>query len=204
MHPYLKGPRKQQPETSGICMKHFLRFVTSGLILFAGHANATTFHTNDADRNAGDIIQLALPLAGLGLTWLKDDPEGRKPWAYSILGTALSTQVLKEAFAHTALGERPNGGHYSFPSGHVSSSCAASVFMGRRYGWSYGAPALVAAGFVAYSRVDEELHHWRDVIAGCALGAAFSFYLVPSLNPDLVVMPTWSGTNPAIHVVLRF
>jgi membrane-associated phospholipid phosphatase len=178
-------------------------FVIAG-IATSSTAQAVSWHPTDADRGAGDFLQIALPAVGLGMTLFKGDKEGSKQWAYSMVGTALSTQVLKQAFDHTDWGERPNGGRQSFPSGHTSSACAGAVFIGRRYGWEYGAPAMLPAAFVAYSRVDEELHHWRDVIAGCAIGAAFSYYFVQPDGVSLVVIPEISSHETGVRLVLSF
>lgn len=142
-----------------------------------------TIHTKDSDRGAGDIIQVVLPALGLGMAFAKDDTEGLKQWAYTMAGAGLTTQALKAAFNSTDWGTRPNGGSNSFPSGHTTAACAGAGFIGRRYGWQYGAPALLPAAFVGYTRVDEDLHHPRDVIAGCAVGLGFS-YLFTNRQPE--------------------
>ena len=143
-------------------------------------------HTEDGDRAIGDVVQIALPALALGTALYKDDDEGIKEWAYSFGSTALATAALKKAANSTAWGTRPNGGQNSFPSGHTSSACSAASFIGRRYGWNYGGVAMLPAAFVGYSRVDEGLHHWRDVLAGCALGVGFSYYFVQPEHPHAI------------------
>ncbi len=170
----------------------------------AANSYAQSLPSGDADRSAGDLIQLALPAAGLAAAWWQGDSTGAKQWAYTMAATGLSTQVLKQAFNNTALGERPNGGNQSFPSGHTSSACAGAAFIGRRYGWQYGIPAFVPAAFVAYSRVDEGLHHWRDVVAGCALGATLSYYLTESKQQSLAITPDVLGGHLAVTAVWSF
>jgi membrane-associated phospholipid phosphatase len=149
-----------------------------------------TIHTEDSDRAAGDILEVALPAIGLGTALYKGDTEGMKEWTYSLGATMLTTSALKRAFNSTSWGERPNGGQNSFPSGHTSAACSGASFIGQRYGWTYGAAAMVPAAFVGYSRVDEGLHHWRDVVAGCAIGVGFSYWLVdPENKHNLSIVP---------------
>jgi membrane-associated phospholipid phosphatase len=113
-----------------------------------------------------------------------------KEWAYDMGATTLATLTLKRAFDSTAWGTRPNGGQNSFPSGHTSSACAGAAFIGQRYGWAYGAAAMLPAAFVGYSRVDENMHHWRDVAAGCALGVGFSMLFVhPEEKRAISIIP---------------
>jgi membrane-associated phospholipid phosphatase len=69
-------------------------------------------------------------------------------------------------------------------------------FLQERYGWKFGVPALVAASAVAYIRVDQGKHYWRDVIVGGALGYGAALLTV---TPDdatylaPIVGPGWAG-----------
>lgn len=184
---------KRQPRLLSSC----------GLAILAlanvNRCGAESFQSADADRYAGDLLQIAIPVAGLGLSWLKNDSAGAKQWLESMTSTSLATIALKRATDHTDWGERPNGGRFSFPSGHTASACAGAFFIGQRYGWNYGLPALLPAGFVGYSRVDHDLHHWRDVIAGCALGAAISSHFTNTL-----LTPELSGQTMSLHLAITF
>ncbi|MEN0057208.1 MAG: phosphatase PAP2 family protein, partial [Bdellovibrio sp.] len=67
--------------------------------------------------------------------------------------------------------ERPSGrDHLSFPSGHGSSAFATATSLAYSYGYKVGIPAYALAGFVAASRVNENIHWLSDVVAGAALG----------------------------------
>jgi membrane-associated phospholipid phosphatase len=137
-------------------------------------ANLIDETRDDPDRAAGDIFQVLNPLIATGVTLYKRDYQGTRQYAYDFAATFAATQLLKYSFNHTAWGERPNGGSESFPSGHTSSACSAAAFISDRYGWQYSLPLYGTALFTGYSRVDEHFHHWRDVIAGCALSYGIS------------------------------
>ncbi|MGH8491587.1 MAG: phosphatase PAP2 family protein [Moraxellaceae bacterium] len=162
-------------------------FATLPLLLFVslclsiGHSHAAMVHTQDSDQAAGDVFQYLLPALGLTGALYTGDQEGVKQWAQSMGATMLATTALKKGFNSTSWGERPNGGQNSFPSGHTSMACAGATFIGERYGWDLGAAAMVPAAFVGWNRVAEDMHHWRDVIAGCALGVGLTMWLT---NPE--------------------
>jgi membrane-associated phospholipid phosphatase len=124
-----------------------------------------------AIESAGDALQLALPAAAGGMTlWYRDWP-GTLQFGASAGVTLGVTYLLKYTVNET----RPNGGSQSFPSAHTSISFSAAEFMRKRYGWEYGIPAYAAASFVAYSRVEANEHHPRDVVAGAGIGIISSY-----------------------------
>ena len=145
--------------------------------------------TSDSDRFAGDVIQLAIPATGLAMAYARDDSTGMKMLGKTAVSNAVTTQGLKYAFNSTPWGTRPNGGSYSFPSGHTSSACAGAAFIGQRYGWRYGSLAMIPAAYVGWSRVDEHLHHVRDVVAGCALGITSGLIFTQPLPGNTTVTP---------------
>ncbi len=121
-----------------------------------------------ADRieKAGTVLQIALPVAASVLTIGHRDAAGALQLAISIGVSEAITLGLKHAVNET----RPNGGNFSFPSGHTSLSFTSAEFMRRRYGWAFGAPAYAVAAFVGYSRVESRQHYAHDVIAGAGIG----------------------------------
>ena len=66
--------------------------------------------------------------------------------------------------------ERPDGGRFSFPSGHTSSTFATAAVLHRYYGWRVGIPAYGFATFIGGSRLQENRHYPSDVIFGAAIG----------------------------------
>ena len=65
---------------------------------------------------------------------------------------------------------RPDGGRYSFPSGHASSSFAFASVLGRHLGWRVSVPAHTIAAYVAASRLQENRHFATDIAIGAAMG----------------------------------
>jgi membrane-associated phospholipid phosphatase len=132
--------------------------------------------------HAGTALMFALPAAALLATWTLDPDNGSDVAANShwlrmggtprhdlilALGRAgVTTGVLKYTVDET----RPNGGAHSFPSGHASAAFTGAEFIRKEYGWGWGAPAYLAASFVAWSRVEADKHYTHDVLAGAAIG----------------------------------
>ncbi len=162
-----------------------------GLLCAMVLPSAANAWVSDPDLVAGDVFQFAPALFGAGLAWHRNDMEGEKQLAYTVASTFAATHAIKYAFNNTAWGERPNGSDYSFPSGHTSMACSGAAFLQERYGWHYGLPGYLVAGFIGYTRVDEDMHHWRDVAAGCALAYGMGRLFTSRWHdPNLVITPT--------------
>ena len=65
---------------------------------------------------------------------------------------------------------RPNGGPYSFPSGHTSSAFTVAPILEQRFGWKVGAPAYLFAVMTGLGRMEDRKHFASDVLAGAMLG----------------------------------
>jgi hypothetical protein len=124
----------------------------------------------------------ALPAAALLATWTLEPVDGvnsddnsrwllmggtpRHDLVLAMARAGVTTGILKYTVNET----RPNGGAHSFPSGHASAAFTGAEFIRKEYGWGWGAPAYVAASFVAWSRVEADKHYTHDVLAGAAIG----------------------------------
>jgi len=146
-----------------------------------------------ADAMSGHVVMAAVPVAAFALAFFQDDVEGEKQWLRNVLANQFLTSVARLGFNETSWGERPNGGGYGFPSGHVAFIGSGASFLHERYGWQYGVPAWILTGYVAWTRVDNDNHHWRDVIASTALsygvGKLFvtpenASHLAPVIGPE--------------------
>ena len=102
--------------------------------------------------------------------------------------------------------KRPNGGTRSFPSGHTSFSFAGAEFIRKEYGWGWGTPALLVAGFVGWSRVQADQHYTRDVLAGAAIGvlANHDFWRRKSRAGSLAFAPAMLESGRTLTPGLAF
>lgn len=150
---------------------------------------------NGPDVVATDILTAVVPLTGLAVAYFTDDIEGQKQWLRNTAVNQVLTTALRVGFNQTSLGERPDGNPYGFPSGHQAFITSGAAFLGERYGWKWGAPAYMAAAYVAYVRVEEDKHHWRDVLASGALAYGVALltvtpenatYLAPIIGPQFL------------------
>ena len=146
-----------------------------------------------ADAMSGHIVMALLPLSGITAAYLQNDQEGKKQWLRNIGANQIIISIARIGFNEAEIGQRPEGGGYGFPSGHVAVAGAGASYWQERYGWEYGIPAWLAAGYVAWVRVDQNNHHWRDVIASgvisYGIGKLFitpqdASYIAPVIGPD--------------------
>jgi PAP2 superfamily len=89
--------------------------------------------------------------------------------AHAVNGIITST--MKLSFNRT----RPSGGPYSYPSGHTSTAFTSAGVIYYDLGPKYGIPALVAATYVGFSRLQENKHYLSDIIAGAILGTYIGY-----------------------------
>jgi len=125
--------------------------------------------------DSGDILQMAIPFAGLVTTIAKKDWQGTKQLALSYGSSIIVTHSLKRIVRK----ERPEGRELfdAFPSGHATSAFSGASFIQRRYGWKYGKWAYLGAAVVGVSRVEgpDGWHDYLDVLAGAAIGIGFTY-----------------------------
>ena len=79
-------------------------------------------------------------------------------------------QVLTYGIKGSVRRSRPEGGGFSFPSGHTTAAFASATVLQRHFGWKVGLPAYGAATYVAAQRVQGKRHYLSDVAFGAALG----------------------------------
>ena len=170
-------------------------YLAAILVMFVLHAG-TAAANRAGEQAAGDAIEALLPVLAFGTAYFKDDSLGVRQWMHDTALHEVLFSVLVVGFNQTSLGKRPRGGGYSFPSGHAGFAFAQAGFLQERYGWEYGAPALALATAVSYIRVDIRKHHWRDVIAGSALGyscALLTTTPLKALHLAPTIGPGWMG-----------
>ena len=70
--------------------------------------------------------------------------------------------------------------------------------------WQYGTPAYLAASVVGYSRVEADKHFVSDVIAGAAIANVVAFFLVDSIDEDVVIIPVFNSRKPNFGILAHF
>ena len=139
--------------------------VTGIVTLVAGNTSASS-------PDSGKAVAIAIPLAAGGVVLLHDwDWRGAKELTVDTALTVGTALLLKQIVRE----QRPDKSDWhSFPSDTAALAFAPASFLWDRYGWQYGAPAYLAAGYVGYERVNSKQHHWYDVAASAALGWGYS------------------------------
>lgn len=153
--------------------KAFSSGLAAALLLGATPAHAATSDT------AGTAVAIALPLTAAGIAITKNDWNGVVDLGLTTLATVGTAYALKQIVKE----RRPDGSDFkSFPSDTTALAASGSSFLWARYGWQYGLPATVATGFVAWSRVDANKHHWYDTAASAAISIGFAAFFTPRFS----------------------
>jgi len=161
-----------------------IALILSGIFPTAGRAKDSNL------QSFGDVMQIALPAAGLAGTFIADDPEGRYQWLKAVGGTVATVHVWKIAADKTrpdAVGER------SFPSGHTAGAFSGAAFIDSRYGHWWGIPAYLCAIATGYSRVNADAHFWNDVVAGASTAMMFNWYFTSPYSERVSLLPAEIG-----------
>jgi membrane-associated phospholipid phosphatase len=87
-----------------------------------------------------------------------------------LISAQIVAQTLTAGIKLSARRSRPDGGEFSFPSGHTSVTFATATVMQRHFGWKAGLPSYALASYVAASRVHVKRHFLSDVAFGAAIG----------------------------------
>lgn len=136
----------------------------------------------DALTSAGDILQIALPVAAAVCA---QHQHRLASYAVGFAAQTAVAQSFKYGLGDAPLNQRPNGTSHGFPSGHT-----AAAFSGATDLSTHCAPgnvplalsAVGAAALVGASRVHADEHDMVQVLAGAALGA-FSTGLTVTRTP---------------------
>lgn len=150
-----------------------------------------------------DIVMLALPVATLAGVLIERDWDGLVQGIETAGATAAATLILKYAVCE----RRPDGSDmHSFPSAHSAVSFATAAFLQRRYGWAFGAPAYALAAYVGWGSVYSGKHHWWDVVAGGAIGAASAYIFTKPFakKHNLQVSPVSDGRSVGVYASMEF
>lgn len=165
-------------------------------------------NTQKAISASTDVLALALPAATLVGVCCARDWQGLKQGVFTALAAGGATLILKFSIRE----QRPDHSNFhSFPSGHSAVTFASAAFLQRRYGWKFGGPAYALATYTAVGRVIGKKHHWWDVVAGAAIGAASAYIFTTEWAKahEVVMAPTaiespWGQTGVGVTASMTF
>jgi len=110
---------------------------------------------------------------------------------------ALLTSAIKVTVDRT----RPNGGDYSFPSGHTSATFTSAAVLQSHFGWKVGAPAYAIGALVSWGRVRDNQHWLSDTVAGATIGIIVGQTITRGHRErDWQIMPTKTQGGFAVYV----
>jgi hypothetical protein len=161
---------------------------------------------------AGQLIPNALYLGGMyAAYWISHDKKYKKHGLIMLKASAYAggTALILKGLIRE---QRPNKSDWnSFPSGHSTTVFAfASVISAEHGFWPYGLGATLLATFTAVSRLNDNMHHERDVMTGATIGTAFGLgvsYFNRALEKNDVeaaVLPLLNNEFAGLQVVLPF
>lgn len=160
--------------------------------------------SQNAQKTAGDILLFTMPAMAMGSTFIwQDGQKGTYQFSKALAGTLAITYGLKLAINK----ERPNGeNNYSFPSGHTSVAFVSAAFLQKRYGWEYGIPAYLLAGYVGYTRIEANKHDGVDVVAGAAIGIGMGYLFTKRYEGQkkLRISSGFMENTPTIGLTYKF
>lgn len=171
--------------------------------LCAEETSFTPTRAQKGIRTSTDVVAVALPTAALAATLIQQDWEGLKEGAFTAAATAGATLILKYSIKEN----RPDfSNNHSFPSGHTSVTFAAATYIGRRYGWKWSIPAYALSTYTAWGRIYGRKHHWWDVAAGAAIGAASAMIFThPYMKKhEAALAPAVSDTSAGVVLGFSF
>jgi len=172
-------------------------------VFFSLFFPVTNIKAQESDvEKAGEILRIALPISALTSTLIfEDEKEGILQAATTFGTTFAAIYLLKRVIDK----KRPDGERYAFPSGHTAIAFSGAAFIQKRYGWKYGIPVYVLAGYVGWSRVYADKHDYWDVLGGAAVGIGCAYlFTKPYKRNKVGVLFKKSKNSYMVGVGYRF
>ncbi|MEZ5064523.1 MAG: phosphatase PAP2 family protein [bacterium] len=155
----------------------------------------------DAGRTYGSTWFLgSATLVVWGVGAIADDP-GIRSLGWDLGESLAITGLVVGAIKVGVDRKRPDGGDWSFPSGHSAESFAIVPVLAEHVGWKTGAVGAVAATFVALGRLEDLRHYPSDVLFGAGLGLAVGYAVS---RPPATSSLSWSAGPSSLALIARF
>jgi membrane-associated phospholipid phosphatase len=134
---------------------------------------------------------------------------GRRTHSNDLINTSLAlgeglavNQILVQGLKLSVRRDRPDGGRFSFPSGHVTDTAMLATVLQDRWGWKASVPAYVFTAFTAYSRIEADRHWLSDTLFGGALGIATGLAVTRYRHRHTAVAPQTGASTRSTFVVV--
>jgi membrane-associated phospholipid phosphatase len=139
---------------------------------------AVSYFEKGRARKFGDVGQtmgkasIVVPIAASMFVAGRASTDSRfRALTYDIAQVTLVNAAYTTALKHAVHRTRPNASdNLSFPSGHTSNAFAWAAVTHHHYGPKLGVPAYLVASAIGVSRMERNVHHLSDVLAGATLG----------------------------------
>jgi len=174
------------------------------------HDDNVAQQVNEADGffQAGDLLGEGAVHAAAGFAVylsgraLRNTDVGRL--GSDLLRAQIVSGVITDGLKLATNRTRPDGGKYSFPSGHAASAFASAAVLHHHFGWKAGVPSYAIASYVATSRVAYDRHFLSDVVFGAGIGLASSFATTFHLRDTSIdVTPALTLSSAAFNITIR-
>jgi membrane-associated phospholipid phosphatase len=164
------------------------------ILLLQATVKAQTF---DIEKS-GDILSVALPVSAFLFAIRQEEHKPIFQFTKTMGVSLMATHSLKIIINK----ERPNGGNYSFPSGHTSAAFTGAAFIERKYGIKYGIPSYILASYVGWSRIYANKHDKWDVLGGVILGIGSAYIFTKPFKNTKVTLAYFEN-KPTLHLSIQ-
>jgi hypothetical protein len=155
----------------------------------------------DGGAYAGDGFTQGLTAIGVYAAGYAIGNDRTKQVGTSLVEAQIVNLFITQGIKYAVNRERPDGGRYSFPSGHASATFVTADVLLRELGPKVGVPAYAGAIYVAVSRLSEQQHFLSDVVFGAAVGVASARTLdLRAHGHHFIVTPTPLPGGAAVFV----
>jgi membrane-associated phospholipid phosphatase len=97
---------------------------------------------------------------------------------FDLVRAQIVSQTIVQGIKYSVRRDRPTGECCAFPSGHAAAAFATATVIERHFGYRSAWPTILAAAYVATSRLHDNRHYLSDVVFGSAVGLATGWTVV--------------------------
>lgn len=127
---------------------------------------------------AGQLVPNILYSGVFYWMYKSDEDELSKSRSIKMLKATVYSTAVTNILKYSVRQKRPDSENRdSFPSGHATSAFAFATVVATEHKWYWGVSAFTLAGFVAYSRINDNAHYLHDVLGGAVIGSGYGLGL---------------------------